>query len=173
MKNFLILFLCAGAMSCSSTKIVFNYDKGVDFTEFKSYKFTDDDLEEAIGSFNRERILTGLENELSSKGLTKSAEPDLFVNAHIKAQRKSEVDAASQVGYGSLGWQTANSAAYLKYDEYTEGYLFITIAEYKTETIIWQGAGSKVIDEGATEEEREKNIAEIIQQIMVNYPPGE
>jgi hypothetical protein len=173
MKNFLILFLCVGALSCSPSKTVFDYDKGVDFSEFKSYKFTEDDLEETVGFFNRERILTSLENELSAKGLTKSEEPDLFVNAHIKSEQKIEVDAASQVGYGSLGWQTANSASYMKYDEYTVGTLFITMADYKTEIIIWQGAGTREIDEDATGEKRKKNITEIIQQIMVNYPPGE
>lgn len=172
MKKLAVLLFCAVLASCSSSKIVFDYDKGVDFTEFKSYKFTNDDLEEAVGSFNRERILAALENEMSARGLTKSEEPDLFVNAHIKARRKAEADAASQVGYGSLGWQTANSSAYMKYDEYIEGTLFITIAEYKSETIIWQGAGTRVIEEGASEEKRGKNITEIIQQIMANYPAG-
>jgi hypothetical protein len=172
MKKILVLFLCVGAFSCSPTKTVFDYDKGIDFTEFKSYKFTDDDLEEAVGSFNRERILSALENELSTKGLVKSEEPDLFVNAHIKTQQKVEVDAASQVGYGSLGIQTANSGSYMKYDEYTEGTLFITMSNYKTETVIWQGASAKVIDESTSGEKKEKNITEIIQQILVNYPPG-
>ena len=172
MKKILFLFLCAGMLSCSPVKIVFDYDKKVDFTEFKSYKFTKDDLEESVGQVNRERILSALENELSAKGLSRSEEPDLLVNAHIKAEQIVNVDAASQVGYGSLGWNTSNSSAFVKYDEYTEGTLFITIADRATETIIWQGAGTKTIDEDATGDEREANIREIIQQIMKNYPYG-
>lgn len=172
MKKILILFLSFGILSCSPVKIVFDYDKEVDFKEFKSYKYTKDDLEESVGQDNRERILIALEEELSAKGLSMAEESDLLVNAHIKTQQKVDENSASQVGYGSMGWHTSNSSAYMKYDEYIEGTLFITIADRATETIIWQGAGTKIIDEGVSEDKREANIKEIIHQIMENYPYG-
>jgi len=172
MKKIWILFLSFGMLSCSPVKIVFDYDKEVDFKEFKSYKYTKDDLEESVGKVNRERILAALEEELSAKGLTMTEESDLLVNAHIKTEQKVDPNSASQVGYGSMGWHTSNSSAYMKYDEYTEGTLFITIADRATEIIIWQGAGTKIVDEGVSEDKREANIKEIIHQIMENYPYG-
>ena len=172
MKKLFILFMCAGALSCSSVKTVFDYDKEVDFTKFKSYGFTDNDLEEAVGPVNLERILNALEKELTGKGLGRSEDPDLLVDVHIKSEQIVEADAASQVGYGSVGWQTTNSGSYLKYDKYTEGSMFITMADNDTKIVVWQGVATTILDENATGEKREENIQKIIQEILSNYPYG-
>ena len=55
MKKYLILILLAGAMACASVQTVFDYDKQVDFTKYKTYGLTEDDLEVSVGQFNRER----------------------------------------------------------------------------------------------------------------------
>ncbi len=164
--------LCAGVLSCSSVKTVFDYDKEVDFTKFKSYGLTENDLEEVVGPINLKRILSALEEELISKGLSKSEVPDLLVDVHIKSEQIVEANAASTVGYGSVGWQTANSGSYLKYDQYTEGSMFITMADNDTKIIVWQGVATTIIDESATGEKREENITKIIQGILSNYPDG-
>ena len=170
MKKLFILFLSALVLSCSSVKTVVNYDEKVDFTEFKSYGFTEDDLEAAIGQNYRSTILSAVEKGLIAKGLSKSDDPDLLVNVHIKTQQVVEPNAASQVGYGSYGLTTANSGAYAKYDKYTEGSMFIIMADNDTKIIIWQGVGTKIVDESATGEEREENLTKIVQGIISKYP---
>lgn len=171
MEKLLALIMVAGLISCSPVTTVFDYDKEVDFTAFKSFKFTEDDLEETVGQFNRERILSALEKELAAKGLIKAEDPDLLVNVLVTAKQVVEVNAASQQGYGSMGWRTANADAYLKFDEYTDGSMFITMADNDSKIIIWQGVGTRTIDESATGEEREANITEAIQEILKHYPP--
>lgn len=171
MKKYLILGLFIGAMSCASVTTVFDYDKKVDFTGFKTYQLTKDDLEESVGTFNRERILKAMETELAAKGLSKSENPDLLVNAHIKSKTQVQATATSTGGYGAYGWYRGGGTTYINYDEYTEGSLFITIAEAEDETIIWQGAGTKTIDEGASADKREQSINYAVQQILKNYPP--
>lgn len=173
MKKYVGLFLMIGAVSCASVKTVFDYDKKVDFTQFKTYQLTKDDLEESVGTFNRERILKATEAELLAKGLTKAENADLLVNAHIKSKTQVQATATSSGGYGAYGWYRGGGTTYINYDEYTEGTLFITIAEADTETIIWQGAGSKTLDENVSADKREANINYAIQQILSNYPPGE
>ena len=170
MKKLFILFLSALVLSCSSVKTTVNYDEKVDFTEFKSYGFTEDDLEAAVGQNYRSMILSAVEKELIAKGLSKSDDPDLLVNVHIKTQQVVETNAASQVGYGSYGLRTSNSGAYAKYDKYTEGSMFIIMADNDTKIIIWQGVGTKIVDESATGEEREENLTKIVQGIISKYP---
>jgi len=172
MKKLFILLLCAGVLSCSSVKTVFDYEKEVDFTKFKSYGLTENDLEEAVGPVNQNRIISSLEEELIGKGLTKSDDPDLLVDVHIKSEQIVEANAASSVGYGSVGWQTANSGSYLQYDKYTEGSMFITMADNDSKIVVWQGVGTTIIDDSATGEEREEKIREIVQGILSNYPYG-
>lgn len=173
MKKYMILFLLIGAVSCASVKTVFDYDKKVDFTQFKTYQLTKDDLEESVGTFNRERILTATETELTAKGLSKSDNPDLLVNAHIKSKTQVQATATSTGGYGAYGWYRGGGTTYIDYDEYTEGTLFITIAEADSETIIWQGAGSKTLDENVSADKREANINYAVKQILSNYPPAQ
>ncbi len=171
MKKCVFLFLLIGAMGCASVTTVFDYDKKVDFSKYKTYSLTKDDLVTEVGQLNRERILNAMETELVAKGITKADAADLLVNAHIKSQQKVEATATSTGGYGAYGWYRGGSTTYVNYDEYTDGTLFITLADAATETIIWQGAGTKTYDENASAEKRDANITYAVQQILKNYPP--
>ena len=172
MKKLFILFLSALVLSCSSVKPTVHYDEKVDFTEFKSYGFTEDDLEAAVGEIYRRVILSAVEKDLIAKGLSKSDDPDLLIDVLIKTEQKAETNAASQVGYGSYGLRSVNSGAYAKYDKYTEGSMIILMADNDTKIIIWQGVGTTIVDEGATGEEKEENLTKIVQGIISEYPPG-
>jgi hypothetical protein len=172
MKKYLILFLLTGTMACASVKIVHDYDREVDFSQYKTYSLTQDDLNTVVSEFNRERILNAMETELASKGLTKSEDADLLVNAHIKSKEGVEAVATTSGGYGAYGWHRGNSSTYVNYEEYTVGSLFITLADAATETIIWQGAGTKTIEEGDSAKKREKTINYAVKQILMNYPPA-
>ena len=76
----------AGSVACSSIKTAFDYDRQVDFTKYKTYKLTEDDLGATINQLNRERVLSAVKNELLTKGFSESDNPDLLVDVHIKSQ---------------------------------------------------------------------------------------
>jgi hypothetical protein len=59
----------------------------------------------------------------------------------------------------------------VNYNEYTEGSLFISIIEMDTKKLIWQGIGTKTLDENLSGDKREEAINYSIQQIMANFPP--
>lgn len=162
-----------GLMSCASVSTVFDYDKEVDFSRYKTYNFTEDDLTLAVGQFNRERIIKAIETELAAKGLEKVEEGDLLVNAHIKSKEKVEASATTTGGYGPYNVRFGSSTTYIDYNEYTVGSLFITMADASNNSIIWQGAGTKTLDESASADKREQSINYAVQQILKNYPPGE
>ena len=175
MKKFLILTLIAGIVACSSLKTAFDYDGQADFTKYKTYQLTEDDLEATIGQLNRNRVISTLENELSAKGFSKSEEPDALVDVHIKTQQKVSATAnTTGMGYGRYGrygYGGGFSTTQINYDEYTDGTLFISLIDNATQKIVWQGTGSKTLDESTSPEKREKNIPYSIQQILKNYPP--
>lgn len=171
MKKFLALFLVAGALSCSSIQTAYDYSKEVDFSKFKTYQFTQDDLEAAVGQINRNRIIPAVENELAGKGLTKSDNPDLLVNIHVKSQQKVDATATTMGGYGRWGWYGGYSTTQVNYNEYTEGTMFITLIEASSQNIVWQGTGTKTLNENASPSQREESINYSVQQILSNYPP--
>jgi hypothetical protein len=48
--------------------------------------------------------------------------------------------------------------------------LFINAIDKSSEKIVWQGRGTKTIDEDASPEKREKNINYAVKSIFNNYP---
>lgn len=165
----------AGAFSCSSIKVVSDYDREADFTKYKTYSIGETNLTEVIGQLNSDRVMKALVAELEKKGFTKSDTPDMIVDVFIKTQQKVQATAYTSGGYGyrgRYGYGGGFSTTHVNYDEYTDGTLFINFIDKATEKIVWQGTGSKTLDENASASKRESAITYSIGQIMTQYPPS-
>jgi hypothetical protein len=174
MKKVVFLFLMAGTISCSSIKVVSDYDREADFTKYKTYSMGENNLTEAIGQLNSDRVMKALIAELEKKGFTKSDSPDMIVDVFVKTQKKVQATAYNTggYGYGRYGYGGGFSTTHVNYDEYTDGTMFINFIDKATEKIVWQGTGSKTLDENAGASKRESAITYSIGQIMTQYPPS-
>ena len=178
MKKLAMLVVFIALTSCSSIKTSFDFDKGVDFTKYKTYAFSEDAVNLKIYDLNRKRLLTALENELIAKGFTNSPNPDIIVDIHVKGQQYQTATATtSGAGYGGYygyrGYRYGSgfTSTQVSYDQYTEGTLTIAFIDKAISQIVWQGTGVKTIDENASAAKREENINYAVKQIMANYPP--
>lgn len=180
MKKIALLTVLFIITACSSIKTSFDYDKGADFTKYKTYAFSEDAVNLKIDDLNRNRILKALENQLATKGFTKSATPDIIVDIHVKGQQYQTATATTTgtgygyggyYGYRGYGYGSGFTTTQVSYDNYTEGTLTVAFIDIDLNQIVWQGTGVKTIDENASAEKREENINYAIQQIMANYPP--
>lgn len=178
MKKLLILTLITSLAACSSIKTASDYDGDIDFAKYKTYQFTEDDLEATIGQLNQQRVITTLESELAAKGLKRSSDaPDGLIDVHIKTQQKVSATAnTTGMGggygrYGRYGYGGGFSTTQINYNEYTDGTLFITLIDNASQKIVWQGTGTKTLDENVSADKRDKNITYSIQKILQNYPP--
>ena len=105
MKKIALLTLLIISTACSSIKTSFDYDKEVDFTKYKTYAFSEDAVNLKIDDLNRKRLLTALENQMTLKGFTKSATPDIIVDIHVKGQQYQTATATTTgTGYGYGGY---------------------------------------------------------------------
>ncbi len=174
MKKLVVLIISFAFLGCSTIKVTYDYDKQADFSKYKTYSFSESVNDLGVGDLNRDRMIKAVENEMAAKGFTESSDPDLVVDMHIKA--KQMVDAtATTTGYGGrwrYGYGGGFSTTQVSYNEYTEGTLFINLVDMSTEKIVWQGIGTKTLDESANAQKREDNINYAIQQIFTNYPPS-
>lgn len=180
MKNLIILLLTLGIVSCSSVRTSYDIDKSVDFTKFKTYGYSDDALKLPIQELNRNRVFAAVERELGSRGLTKSDNPDLLIDLHVRTEEKTEATATtSGTGmyggyyggyYGRYGYGGGFSTTTINYDKYVEGTLFIDVVDNAEKKIIWQGRGTKTVDENASPQKRENNINNGIKAIFAQYP---
>jgi hypothetical protein len=177
MKKLLILFLVTTTMACSSLKIAVDYDRQIDFSTYKTYNYAEGDLLPNVGQLDRNRIIEAIENEMSQKGFTKSDNPDIRLDMHVKTEEQTQATATTSgsaygYGYGRYGYGGGFSTTQISYDEYTVGTLIINLVENSSQNIVWQGTGSKTLAENASTDKKESNINYTIQQIFRNYPPG-
>lgn len=174
MKRILLFVSLIVLMACTSVQTTFDYDKNADFTKYKTYAFSEETTELPINQLNRDRVLDAINNEMYAKGFAEMGkDPDVIVDVHIKGKELVTANASTTgVGYGRYGWSGGYTSTTVTYDSYTEGSMFITLVDRLTEKIIWQGVGTKTIDESASPEKRTEMINYSIKQIMTNYPPN-
>lgn len=172
-KGLLILFVLS---ACSSVKVSYDIDKTVDFTKIKTFAFTEETLKLGIQELNRNRIIAAVEAELAKRGVTKSTSPDALVDLSVKAEQKQDATATTTGGYGGgmygggyrYGYGGGFSTTQINYNEYIEGTLFVNLIQ--NDKLVWQGRGTKTLDEEASPERREKNITEAVGLIFSKYP---
>ena len=161
--------------SCSSIKVVADYETTTDFTQYKTFAFYKKGIDKAeISDLDKRRILKAVEAELMAKGFTKSENPDVLVNIFTKSRRKVDIN-NNNFGYGNgyYGWYPwyygPNYGTTIS--EYTEGTLFIDLIDANKKELAWQGIGSGGLSTSGNVAKKEARIKEFVAQIMAQYPP--
>ena len=170
----LLFLLCLVILtSCSSVKVVTDYDTKVDFTSYKTFAFYKKGIDKAsVSDLDKKRIMRAVEAELVAKGFSKSANPDILVSIFTKSREQVNVS-DNNIGIG-WGWGY-NPWFYgrtnININQYTEGTLFIDFIDKKTNELIWQGIGSGAM-KMSNIEKKEERINEFVYEIISTYPPG-
>jgi len=177
----LIAFMFAVLSACSNKiTISYDYDKEADFTKYKTYSYYGwaKGSDVIVNPFNKERIESAVADELNKRGLSYvESGGDLTVSLFIQFDQKTGVNAytdhytASPYGYRygpGWGWGYGySSTTYHEYD-YMVGTLVIDVFDHQQKKLIWQGVGSKTVDEKLNNNEYGINRA--VRGIMSKYP---
>ena len=158
--------------SCSSVKVASDYDRGADFSSYKSFAFYKTGIDKAeISDLDKRRILRAIEAELLAKGFTKSENPDLLVSIFTKSREKINVynNGWGPYGYG-WGWSPWYYGNYSTVSTSTEGSLYIDLIDAKKKELVWQGLGTGYLSRNM--DKKEERIREFVSKIMTRYPPG-
>ena len=171
MKKFTLLFMVALAAACSSLKVSYDYDKTADFSKYKTYAYTADALKLGVGDLDRNRILAAIDAQMTERGIGKSDNPDALIDLVVSAKERTEATATNTGGYyGRYGYAGGFGSTQINYNTYVDGTLFINLVDKTTEKIVWQGRGTKTLDEGASPTKKESNINYAVKSIFYNYP---
>ncbi|UQD54977.1 DUF4136 domain-containing protein [Flavobacterium sp. K5-23] len=165
----LIIFLLS---SCSSVRVYSDYDKNVDFSQYKTYAFHKQGIDKVqISELDKKRILRAIDAELSKKGMSKSENPDLLVNIMTKERERLDVNQFNAGwGYGwGWGWNPYLWGGQSYVTSSTEGTLFIDLIDAKKKELVWEGEGIGYLSENR--DNKEKQINEYVAKILELYPP--
>lgn len=183
---FLLVFLSA----CSSIKISHDFDRNVDFSQYKTYALTQESAQMAVDDLNRNRIIRAVETQMAAQGFTKSDQPDVLVDLYVKKMERKEARAVTNnmgmagpgmwmgpgMGPGMMGpWGWGHmggfSTTQIQYHKYVDGTLFVSMIDSNQKAMVWQGRATKTLNPKARADQRESSINSGVSRIFSRYPP--
>ncbi len=160
----LSLLFIATLTSCSSVRVNADYDKKANFDSYKTYAYLKSGVDKAeISDLDKKRILYAIDEVMTSKGFTKSNNPDVLVS--IFTQERERVDVYQNYGFG-WGW---GGFGFNNVSTTPEGTLFIDFIDARNKELFWQGQGTGYLTENV--DKKEERIMEFVSKILAQYPP--
>ena len=88
MKRLLsLLFFSLIIVSCSSVKVITDFDSSANFSNYTSFAFSKSQIKKLeISDLDKKRILSSIENLMQNKGYVSSSNPDLIINVDTKSR---------------------------------------------------------------------------------------
>lgn len=184
MKRFPLIVAFAGVLLASSTfaqDVRYNFDKGADFSKFKTYKWVVLKDAATVNDLVDKQIKEAFDTQLSQKGLTRVDDDtaDLFVGYQAAiGQEKEFTSFNSGWGYGP-GWYGGGWYGYPgggittgQTSTIYTGQLALDIYDASNHTLVWRGVASKTLDTKAKPEKRQKNLNKAVAKMLKSYPPA-
>ena len=175
--------------SCSSVKVITDYDKEANFNTFKTYAFYKTGIDKAeISDLDKKRILNAIDIEMAARGFVKSNQPDVLVSIFTKERERVDVyNNNFGFGWGGFGWGGFGRFGFYNPWLYgpgfgwgggfgpnvstrTEGSLYIDVIDTKKKELVWQGRGVGTLNNIKNIEKKEKRIKQFVAEILEKYP---
>ena len=169
MKNlkFIPLLLIFVLSSCSSVRVVSDYDSITDFSKYQTFAFYKPGIDKAkISDLDKKRIMRQIEANLKAKGMIISKNPDLLVSLFTKERERIDVYNNNYYGYGYGAWYGGGTSV----TSTPEGTLYIDLIDRSKNELVWQGIGKGDLIMSSIEK-KEARIKEIVTKILAQYPP--
>lgn len=166
--KYLFIFLL---MSCSSAKVMTDYDSEVNFNEFKTFAFFED-AGKGLSELDVKRVLPTISNTLKEMNLNEVENPDFFINVITKTN-KVQSNNTIGIGIGSSGRSGGfgvSGGIPIGGNKLNEAFI-IEFVDAKTNLVIWEGILNSKVNEKRKPEEKEVHFKEIIEKVLNKYPP--
>jgi len=172
-KTFLLIgFLNFLLVSCGATKITYDYDDGVNFNQYKTYKIL------VYSSLNLKhndsiRLIKSLSKALSIKNFKKSSTPDLII-VLSRDSHKAKNNASVGVGLGQytrhLGINIGGAIPISR--NATTQMLNLDFRETRTNKLIWESHFKNTYKNALPPLEKEKMFFDLFNKVLSGYPPN-
>lgn len=173
-KSILLFSLILLISGCSSLSVALDYDRSIDFSNFRNYQWKDGiDINWKKGEstliYDRNIVHLAVNSILSPKGyvILLSGKPDFYIYPHTNPK---DIISVSEWGYRySSMW--APGTKKIDSDFYKGNNLFIDIVDAKRKVLIWRGAATELNPDKLTKEEIEKTVQKAVLELFKNFPP--
>lgn len=187
MRNALktIFFAAAGmllAACASGPTIQSDYDRTVDFSQYKTFGFFSPmSIEgENYSTLFGQQFRESIGREMRARGYVESDNPDLSINVSARLQQKTQVTTTTDpmMMGGYYGYRRGYYDPWMSYgygtsthvSQYNEGTVNVDIVDMSKKRMVWEGVGIGRIKEGRSNAEVRKAIDEGVTVMFKGYP---
>lgn len=161
-----LLFMAACAFG---QNIHYNYDRGTNFADYKTYQWEDVPGGNAPDQLIDQDIKRAIDEQLTRKGLTKvEQDADLSVVYVAVIHQGKSVDLSS---VGNPAWSDVVSAG-ANTSTTPIGTVTVILYDPERDQLIWRGDASKSLNLKKDPDKNYKNLQKAMAKLFENYPPG-
>jgi len=181
MISIVLVSTVLGLSGCASgPKVRANFDKSVDFSQYKTFGFASPLGTDRAGykTIVSQHLSSAVRAELEARGVKYSeAAPQLLVNFNAKLSEKLRTDTvpAPATSMGYYGYRGGSYSAWPMYDSdtvvssYTEGTLNIDVVDISKKQMIWEGVAVGSVSE-KNADDLQPAIQRVVAKVFEKYP---
>lgn len=156
-------------MSCSTSKVIVDYDDAISFKKFSSFNFYED-VGKGLNQLDAKRITKVITQTLQEKSLVIIDIPAFYINfiaKYTELNNNNTLGISSGSNNGGFGVSIGIPLGSKKLNEE----LVVEFVNAQTNTIIWEGVLNSTVREERKPEEKVAHFRTIIPKIFAKYPP--
>ncbi|MDR2122137.1 MAG: DUF4136 domain-containing protein [Flavobacteriaceae bacterium] len=167
-----MLILVLLAVSCQTTNIVIDYEKGYDFSAVKTYGYYTDNAIQ-LNRIDSVNFISSLDAALQAKGLIKDPDPDIFIAVQVQSKDETRVKSILNLGLGggSGGFGVGTGIGIPIKGKVKKYSIRIDFDDAKTKTLKWTGETFREHSYKASSESKKSFYKSDIQSLLKKYPP--
>ena len=171
MRHFLILILALGLFSCGSTRVDYDYDEQVNFSQYKTYNFMPD-MQAGISPLALNRLMDATDAVMQAKGFTKTENPDLLLNiVSSEYQAEPQNSVGIGVGGGSYGGGMSVGAGIPIGGRKQHQTITFDLVDASKDMLVWQAISDSNIALNTNPQDRVTYYTKIAQKVFEGFPP--
>jgi hypothetical protein len=182
---FILLVLVVWAIGgCSNVSVSTDYDPAFAFSGLGTFAWHSEPQEKTGDAridnpLLDKRIRRAVEDQLVMQGFRKGdpAQASFLLGYHLSLGKSLQVNTVNDYygygygGYGYWGGPGPGGTSSTTVREYETGTLIIDVVDGKKNELVWRGSGKTRLSESSTPKESNKKVAEVVREILKDFPP--
>lgn len=171
MKFLKIAFLALIITSCAPIYVNYDYEKGTDFSHYKTYNYYSD-MNPGLSELDTKRLLDALDLKMKEKGFLLSDTPDFFIDIKSSAFQATQRETVG-VGLGGGGGNVGGgiSIGLPIGQANVNRQITIDFVDESKKQLFWQAVSESSFNPTLTPEKRELKLKALVEKVLTKYPP--
>ena len=166
-----VFIVCIISSACSSIRVQYDYDRGTDYSNYKTYNYYPD-MQTGLNELDTKRLLRAMDSVLQTKGIQFSEEADFLINIE---SREFQLPQRNTVGVGvggsgrNVGGGVSIGLPIGAANRETE--IVFDFVDSRKDALFWQAISESSLRDNASPSTKEKVLQEIVAKVFSKYPP--